>query len=305
MASMFRPRTPSTIPRCDLIRVGFSAEELATSAGTMRLFHAGQGPALLLLHGIGGGASSYYWSRMAPLLTPHFTVYAPDFVGWGDSEHPARFLLFDDYIAQVRAVVEAIGSEVVIVAQGLAAGFAIAALRAHPPLEVPRLVLLAPSGGRDFGVDAFDPLFAWTLSLLARCPGVNLALYRGFFHRRGAYRSWFTRRGFLDPRRVPEDLIEAGLQSGSRPNAAYAALPFVAGSLRYDLAPLLQAVDRPTLMLWGAQEAQISSDVRRRLSALNPRHIAVGEIAGTRTNFENEAPEATARAILGFLAVPR
>lgn len=304
--SVLSARTPSTIPRYDLIRAGFSASDLATPSGTMRLFQAGHGPALLLLHGIGGGASSYYWSRLAPLLTPHCTVYAPDFVGWGDSEHPRRFLQFDDYVAQVRVLVEAIGSEVVIVAQGLAAGFAIAALRDRPAAAaVSRLVLLAPSGGRDFGQDAFDPVFAWTLSLLARAPGVNMALYRAYFHRRGAYRFWFTRRGFLDPRTVPEDLVEAGFQSGTRPNAAYAALPFVAGSLRYDLAPLLAAVDRPTLMLWGEEEVQITTAVRRRLCALNPGYVTVDEIASTRTNFENEAPGATAEAMLGFLAADR
>jgi magnesium chelatase accessory protein len=42
---------------------------------------AGTGPALLLLHGT--GASTHSWRDLVPLLTPHFTVVAPDLPGHG------------------------------------------------------------------------------------------------------------------------------------------------------------------------------------------------------------------------------
>lgn len=47
---------------------------------------AGSGPPLLLLHGV--PKTSFYWHLVIPLLTPHFTVVAPDIRGFGDSEKP-------------------------------------------------------------------------------------------------------------------------------------------------------------------------------------------------------------------------
>jgi magnesium chelatase accessory protein len=41
----------------------------------------GTGPALLLIHGT--GASTHSWRDLLPLLTPHFTVVAPDLPGHG------------------------------------------------------------------------------------------------------------------------------------------------------------------------------------------------------------------------------
>ena len=47
---------------------------------------AGSGEPLVLLHGV--PKSSWYWSRIIPLLTPHYTVIAPDVRGFGDSFRP-------------------------------------------------------------------------------------------------------------------------------------------------------------------------------------------------------------------------
>lgn len=286
----------------NLARVGFETMEVETPSGTMRLFRGGDGPPLVLLHGIGGGASSYYWARLAPLLTPHFTVYAPDLVGWGDSDHPARFAQFDDYVAQVGALLDAVPPNAAIIAQSLAAGFVIAALQRRSAHDTPKLIFLSPTGAKDFGEDAFPPIARWTLSLLARSPGINALVYRLIFHREAIYRSWFDKSGFFDKEVVPEDLIQAGLESGRKPNAAYSALPFVGGSLRYDIAPLLNQIDIPTLALWGEHENLIAPEVRRRLGELNKRFIEVRTIPNCRSSFENEAPKATAEEMLQFLS---
>jgi len=43
-------------------------------------------PALLLLHGT--PKNSFYWYRLVPLLTEHFTVVAPDLRGFGYTDKP-------------------------------------------------------------------------------------------------------------------------------------------------------------------------------------------------------------------------
>lgn len=47
---------------------------------------AGSGPPLLLLHGT--PKNSFYWYRVFPLLTPHFTLVAPDLRGFGYTDKP-------------------------------------------------------------------------------------------------------------------------------------------------------------------------------------------------------------------------
>ena len=48
---------------------------------------AGQGPVLLLLHGIAN--SSQTWEHVAPLLSERFTLIAPDLLGHGDPRRRA------------------------------------------------------------------------------------------------------------------------------------------------------------------------------------------------------------------------
>jgi pimeloyl-ACP methyl ester carboxylesterase len=46
----------------------------------------GSGPALVLVHGFGGSTAA--WEKLTPLLTPQYTVYALDLLGFGLSDKP-------------------------------------------------------------------------------------------------------------------------------------------------------------------------------------------------------------------------
>jgi pimeloyl-ACP methyl ester carboxylesterase len=52
----------------------------------MHYVTAGQGEPLLLLHGT--PKTSFYWAKLFPLLTEHFTVVAPDLRGFGYTDKP-------------------------------------------------------------------------------------------------------------------------------------------------------------------------------------------------------------------------
>lgn len=52
---------------------------------------AGAGPACLLLHGY--PETWYTWRHLIPVLAKQFTVYAPDFRGWGDSDKQGPYSL--------------------------------------------------------------------------------------------------------------------------------------------------------------------------------------------------------------------
>ncbi len=48
---------------------------------------AGEGPVLLLIHGMAGSATT--WKQVMPALSERFTVVAPDLLGHGRSDKPA------------------------------------------------------------------------------------------------------------------------------------------------------------------------------------------------------------------------
>jgi haloacetate dehalogenase len=66
---------------------GFVQTEVRTSGATIPVFHKGDGPPLLLLHGF--PESHVTWHKVAPKLAERFSVYVPDLRGYGDSSHPS------------------------------------------------------------------------------------------------------------------------------------------------------------------------------------------------------------------------
>ncbi|MEU7927847.1 alpha/beta hydrolase [Micromonospora sp. NPDC049801] len=65
---------------------GFEEFDIATSGATIHGRRGGDGPPVLLLHGI--PETHLMWHRVAPRLAEHFTVVATDLRGWGDSGTP-------------------------------------------------------------------------------------------------------------------------------------------------------------------------------------------------------------------------
>ena len=65
---------------------GFVQTEVRTSGATIPVFHKGDGPPVLLLHGY--PETHVTWHKVAPRLAERFSVYVPDLRGYGDSSRP-------------------------------------------------------------------------------------------------------------------------------------------------------------------------------------------------------------------------
>jgi haloacetate dehalogenase len=65
---------------------GFEAFDIATTGTTIHGRRGGQGPPILLLHGM--PETHLMWHRVAPQLAERFTVVATDLRGFGDSGAP-------------------------------------------------------------------------------------------------------------------------------------------------------------------------------------------------------------------------
>lgn len=65
---------------------GFETNVLSLGPGKMRLVHGGQGPPLILIHGLGGSSEEFF--QCAPQLAGERTLYIPDLLGSGRSDKP-------------------------------------------------------------------------------------------------------------------------------------------------------------------------------------------------------------------------
>ncbi|HYM57945.1 MAG TPA: alpha/beta hydrolase [Solirubrobacteraceae bacterium] len=218
---------------------------------------AGQGPALLLLHGI--TSSSETWEIVAPLLSERFTLIAPDLLGHGASATPRGDYSLGAHASGVRDIVTALGHErVTVVGHSLGGGIAMQFAYQFPE-RTERLVLVSSGGlGREVhmllraaalpGADYVLPVLTSRRlvgvgrelgALLGRVglqPGGDLGiLARGFTSLDNAG----SRRAFLHTVRA---VIEPG---GQR----------VSAHDRLALAALL-----PTLIVWGERDSIIPAD---------------------------------------------
>jgi len=101
---------------------------------------AGQGPALILLHGY--AETSLMWKPIIPSLAKRFTVIAPDLPGIGDSDIPSSGLDMKSAAIRIHDLAKSLGvknAEVVGHDIGLMVAYAYAA---QFPSEVTKLVLM-------------------------------------------------------------------------------------------------------------------------------------------------------------------
>ncbi len=260
----------------------FEQQSIVTSLGRMvyytasnKFWHATDAPGspdmptLVFLHGFGGGSSAYEWSKVYPAFATDYRVIAPDLVGWGRSEHPAREYKIDDYITTIVEFIEqTCTSPVPVVASSLTAAFTIRAAIARPDL-FKSLILTTPSGLSDFGENYSRSFFAQVVSI----PVVDRLLYSTGIATSFGIRSFLEQRQFARPERVYQEIVDAYLESAQQPNAEYAALSFVRGDLCFDLSLYITQLTVPTAIIWGEASQFTSPEIGRRIAALNPQAI--------------------------------
>lgn len=91
-------------------------------AGDLAYWHAGDGPALMLIHGV--GLRSEAWAAVMPMLAQHYSVYAVDMPGHGASPlHAERTL--SDYVSRFGEFIETLDQPIRVVGHSMGAMIAL------------------------------------------------------------------------------------------------------------------------------------------------------------------------------------
>jgi pimeloyl-ACP methyl ester carboxylesterase len=252
----------------------------------IRYVRKGEGPPVLLLHGI--ASSIYTWKDVLPALAAHHDVIAVDFPGFGDSAVP-RPARGERILRTVVGLMDRLGIERASIAGNSLGGAIAVALAATLPDRVSRLVLLDPAGynfapaDRPFVLRLAGAVPAPVLEALPIRPMVKLGLLQ-VFH---------------DHSLVTPDKVAEYVAPLRRPGAAAALHDLLLGTDDLHFPGVIRGVRAPTLIVWGRYDTWIPPRDADRFAADIPGARVV--LVETGHMPQEERPAETAALIEGFL----
>lgn len=223
--------------------------------GHRRAFRrCGDGPPLLLLHGIGD--SSAGWAPLMAALGERFSVIAPDLLGHGASDKPRADYSVAAYANGVRDLLDVLGVERATVV-GHSLGGGVAAQTAYQyPQRVERLVLVSSGGvAREVSpvLRLLSAPYAELTLPITQVPGASLVA-QGL--------AAVLKRTPLAVGRDADELVRVfeGLPSGSARKSFTRTLRSVVdwrGQVVTMLDRCYLAAEMPTLLVWGDHDGII------------------------------------------------
>jgi pimeloyl-ACP methyl ester carboxylesterase len=238
------------------------------------------GPFVIFLHGFADSWHSF--SRILPLLSPAYHVYALDQRGQGNSAKPSGAYTQAEFAADVIAFMDALGINTAMLVGDSMGSFIAQRVAQHYPARVTRLVLIA-SAPTTIGHPAIRAFQEWVLTL--RDP-----LDRNVFYKAQT-------SGLMHP--VPADFVNTAIDENMKvPATVMQAIitDMVEGDDPVDLTSILA----PTLIAWGDQDALFSLADQQTLVAQIPQStLKIYEATGHSPHWE--LPQAFVRNLEAFL----
>jgi len=263
---------------------------------------AGDGPPLVLVHGIGAGCSSYEWEGVWKSLTESHTVYALDLLGFGKSDKPAIEYNGQFYIALLdRFMREVVGvgggrGECDVIASSLSAAFVVALSERDPSL-FHRLVLVCPTGIEELASPPNATSAAIRTAL--KTPVLGTTIYNAIASRTGI-RNYLIQNIYANPAKVTDEVVDYYYTSAHQPGADNVLPYFLAGYLNVNIYQDFKKIEDIPLIVWGrsAGESPLSLAEAFVLSNRTAK-LEVIEEAGNLPHAEQ--PEAFLAAVRPFL----
>lgn len=254
-----------------------------------RAIEAGEGPTLVLLHGISGHLEAY--QRNILPHAEHFRTVAIDMLGHGFTDKPERSYEIADYVEHLRDVLDALGVEKAHISGESLGGWVAARFAATYPERADRLVLNTAGGM------IADP------NVMERLKTLSLAAVRSPDREATRKRLEFL---MLDPSIVTEDLVESRFACFRRPGMVECMERMMClQDMDTRLANLLTEeelgrIKAETLVLWTTHDPTAGVSVGERLASLVPgSKFVVMENCGHWPQYED--PDTFNRIHIDFL----
>jgi pimeloyl-ACP methyl ester carboxylesterase len=278
----------------DLTDVARPGQMLRLNGLAIHYVDKGQGPAVVLIHGLGG--SLYNFRYNIPALSERFRVVALDLKGFGYSDRP----LDADYsqTAQARLVADVMDrlgiGEAAVLGHSLGGAIALR-LAALYPQRVARLILAASApplsargGVPPLGDAALRPFLRLGTALVLHQPSLREAVLRS---------------GFYDPSFLTPEMLEEFRRIGRIRGTAEAIVRVLLNSARDEPLDLTQ-IRQPTLLLWGTGDRAMGLRIARWFETRLP-NARLRVIERARHMVIEERSDESNAAILAFLQVER
>ena len=278
------------MPAATLLR-GFRPHVAEVQGLRTEYWVGGEGPPLLLVHGLGGGAVNF--TELAPLLAQRHRVVIPDLPGHGGTEPLAEVQSVADLAEHAAAVAERERLLPTAVLGYSMGGLVALRLAVSRPGDVSSLLLVAPAGIVSTTLRA--RIYLALAGVLK--PARLVSRFRRTVARRPRLRyPVFAHWGAVDPRTLTHEGVLGFLEAPGRHTDVGSASKAL---LRDDPRPDLDRVRCSTLLVWGARDRLVpladGFEYARRLrcpirTIPSAGHLVVGEY-----------PEECAAILLGFL----
>lgn len=242
---------------------------------------AGEGPAVMLIHGFGGHTFSY--RHTIPALAKHYRVVALDLKGFGYSERPKD----SDYSLSAQAglvlgLMDHLGiQKASLVGHSMGGEIVMRVASSHPD-RVEKLVLAASVSGERFPTLPPVPLIKPFMSALGRLTA-RFLLKRGFYDRTKLTDE--VREGYRQPKRV------RGFNDG---------IYRMMRDMRHDPPIAYERITHPVLIMWARAE-KLPGLILTRLQKHLP-HAEVRYVEKAGHLLLEEQPGVCNQMILRFLA---
>jgi pimeloyl-ACP methyl ester carboxylesterase len=264
--------------------------------GEVHYQRRGLGDPLVLVHNIYPGADHREYERNIDELARHFTVYAIDLLGFGDSDAPRLKYTAKTYVELIFDFLrEEVEEPAHVVSSGLSCAYVteVAAWRSN---LFRKLVFLCPRS-EPTGLDV--PRWIAPLQhLMLSTPTVASGYYETMTGRHET--TEFLKNSFFNAKNVTPELVERLVENTRRKGAIHPFASLITGYLDSHLLAHLPKVPNPVLLVWGrqARPAPVEHSVRLLAVAQHSR-LEVVENAGAWVHAEQSA--AVNRLIVEYL----
>lgn len=265
-----------TMLSCSPVQVEITSRGVMLKDETViHYLEAGQGPALVLVHGLGASAES--WRDSMRLLAKGYRVIALDLPGYGKSDKPRGDYSIPHYAAVIGEFIDALGVDRVALAGNSMGGWMAVLAALERPEKVSHLILVN-SAGLQRG--KYPPVNL-NPGTKEEQKALMLALFAdpSFVTPKAVDAQWEYRK---EIRGTVNAMLEA-LKAGAQP-----------------LDDRLKDIKVPTLIIWGRKDALIPAEFAERFARGIPgSRLAMIEDAGHLPQIEK--PHAFSRAVRGFV----